>query len=133
MWTDSDRLWLAGVFDACGMIRTKGDFQPHIYLLFRTREKPVLEYVIKREWVDHGPYGYEKRDDVWWHLEITQREHLIEFLQSIRDFSPINLEIAKGALFMLEQEALYPDPRALALGRAIAKKLWEVNQHEYPI
>lgn len=127
---DKDPKWLAGLFDGCGFLNTHNDLQPHIMITLRSRRRDHFDHL-----TDHGAFFSEQglAGGKWFILEVTKQEDVAYFLQAITEFSPVNQSLARAGLFLLEQEKLYPDAKAVLTGRAISNKLKEVNTNEFPL
>jgi hypothetical protein len=124
--------WLAGLFDACGWLGISNTFRPSLYICFRSRHRETFAFPCHNEEGWRHPIGVETRG-VWWHWEV-HGERVLEILQAIRDFSPVNKSIAEAGLALLEHEKQYDtDPRAILIGRKIAEKISEVSDRDYPI
>ena len=120
----------AGIFDAVGHVTTVGDDEwPRPYLIWRARNKPVLDYVCKSVGSPNCPFGFPQGRVYIFELSWKIAEPYIIELEKVCVVKKNQLQ---AAIMIMQQVPKYETViKAVLLARVIAKKLQEVSQDEY--
>jgi hypothetical protein len=128
--------WLCGFFDACGWLDTYNSAKPLPMLVFRSRHRKTMNYLINEFPISHGPFVLEQREVKYFILEITKPEEVLTMLEMLRK-SPVEQQrkLADIGFYLFKQVEQYnSDPLALLKARKVAEQLSkEVQDVEFPV